>query len=143
VTANPTLGLGVSGSGRPDETQQFVDWLVGCGLKSERAFWLLPSDEHAKVVMLEWIVETQGYTVTELDSVGACDGELESRISGFLAEHPWSSTRSVYDGVKGTQSRIRKLLDGHRFECVSRARGSILWNLSSDRVGDADTTPTQ
>ena len=27
VTANPTLGLGVAASGRPDETQQFVDWL--------------------------------------------------------------------------------------------------------------------
>ena len=26
VTANPTLGLGVGASGRPDETQQFVDW---------------------------------------------------------------------------------------------------------------------
>ena len=41
VTANPTLGLGVAASGRPDETQAFVDWLVECGLKSERAFWLL------------------------------------------------------------------------------------------------------
>jgi hypothetical protein len=41
VTANPTLGLGVAVSGRPDETQQFVDWLVECGLKSNRAFWLL------------------------------------------------------------------------------------------------------
>jgi hypothetical protein len=41
VTANPTLGLGVAATGRPDETQQFVDWLTECGLKSVRAFWLL------------------------------------------------------------------------------------------------------
>ena len=47
VTANPTLGLGVAASGRPDETQQFVDWLVECGLKSERAFWLLHHENKA------------------------------------------------------------------------------------------------
>ena len=153
MTANPTLGLGVAASGRPDETQQFVDWLVECGLKGERAFWLLHHEnkagqisgdwgrhpdtkvslqqdgnrprtkldwaktrwatltqetEPAKVSMLEWITETQGYSVTELDTVGASDAELEERIADYLAEHPLSSTTTVETEVKGTASRIRK-----------------------------------
>ena len=33
----------------------------------------------AKVSMLEWIIETQGYSVTELDTVGATDAELEEQ----------------------------------------------------------------
>jgi hypothetical protein len=187
VMANPTLGLGVAASGRPDETQQFVDWLVECGLKRERAFWLLhhenkagqisgdwgrhpdtkvqlqqdgnrprtklewaktrwatlPSETMAKAVMLEWVVETQGYTVTELDTVGASDAELEERIVAFLAEHPWSTTRAVWDGVSGTNERIRKLLEGDRFDCVDGPRGSILWGLASERVSTASDLPTQ
>ena len=144
VTANPTLGLGVSASGRPDETQQFVDWLVECGLKSTRAFWLLHhenkagqisgdwgrhpdtkvflqrdgnqqrtkldwaktrwrerSSQQQKVVMLEWVTETQGYTVTELDTVGASDDELDERISAYLTDHPASSTRAVHGQREG------------------------------------------
>jgi hypothetical protein len=187
VTANPTLSLGVAASGRPDETQQFVDWLTECGLKSERAFWLLhhenkagqisgdwgrhpdtkvslqqdgnrqrtkldwaktrwatlPADSLAKVCMLEWIVETQGYSVTELDTVGASDAELEQRVADFLAGNPWASTRAVYGGVAGTQSRVRAVLDGDRFDCVDGPRGSILWNVAADRGGSSDDTPTQ
>jgi hypothetical protein len=187
VVANPTLGLGVAGSGRPDETQAFVDWLVECGLKSTRAFWLLhhenkagqisgdwgrhpdtkvqlqrdgnqtrtkliwektrwatlPSETIPKACLLEWVVETQGYTVTELDTVGASDSDLEERIVSYLSEHPWSTTNSVWDGVKGTNSRIRKLLDDDRFDCVKGPRGSILWNIASDHVAEADAAPTQ
>jgi AAA domain len=187
VTANPTLGLGVAASGRPDETQQFVDWLTECGLKSERAFWLLhhenkagqisgdwgrhpdtkvllqqdgdrprtkltcdktrwatlPSETMAKAVMLEWIVETQGYTVTELDTVGASDAELEERIADFLTEHPWSTTRAVWDGVSGTNERIRKLLEGDRFDCVGGPRGSMLWGLASEPDSTASAHPTR
>jgi hypothetical protein len=54
VTANPTLGLGVAGSGRPEETQQFVDWLVECGLKSSRAFWLLHHENKAGQISGDW-----------------------------------------------------------------------------------------
>jgi hypothetical protein len=182
VAANPTLGLGAAASGRPDETQQFVDWLVACGLKTTRAFWLLhhenksgaisgdwgrhpdakvqlqadgnrprtkliwektrwatlPSDEQPKACILEWITDTKGYTVVETDSVGASDSELEQRIADFLTEHPWSSTRAVWDGVSGTNERIRKLLDGDRFDCVGGPRNSILWGLANDCVGEPD-----
>jgi hypothetical protein len=188
VVANPTLGLGVAGSGRPDETQLFVDWLVECGLKSSRAFWLLhhenksgqisgdwgrhpdtkvqlqrdgnqtrtrliwektrwatlPSETIPKACLLEWVIEGQGYTVTELDTVGASDSELESRLVGFLTEHPWSSTRTIYDGVSGTNERIRELLNGDRFDCVDGPKRSILWSLKSECVGEAEThTSTQ
>ena len=54
VTANPTLGLGVAASGRPDETQQFVDWLVECGLKAERAFWLNHHENKAGQISGDW-----------------------------------------------------------------------------------------
>ena len=175
VTANPTLGLGVAASGRPDETQQFVDWLVECGLKAERAFWLLhhenkagqisgdwgrhpdtkvqlqqdgnrprtkldwaktrwatlPSDSIPKACMLEWIVETQGYSVTELDTVGASESELEERVAGYLAANPYSSTTTVETEVKGTASRIRKLLEGPRFDSVDGKRGAKMWFLAS------------
>lgn len=54
VTANPTLGLGVGASGKPDETQQFVDWLTECGLKSTRAFWLLHHENKAGQISGDW-----------------------------------------------------------------------------------------
>jgi len=54
VAANPTLGLGVAGSGRPDETQQFVSWLVECGLKNTRAFWLLHHENKAGQISGDW-----------------------------------------------------------------------------------------
>jgi hypothetical protein len=187
VTANPTLGLGVAASGRPDETQQFVDWLVECGLKTTRAYWLLhhenkagqisgdwgrhpdtkvslrqdgnqqrtkldwaktrwatlPTDTIAKACLLEWITETQGYAVTELESVGASDSELVERTVAYLTAHPWASTRSVYEAVKGTQTRIRKVLEGDRFDCVKGPRGAILWSLASDRGDDRCEEPPQ
>jgi hypothetical protein len=182
VTANPTLGLGVAVSGRPDETQAFVDWLVECGLKRDRAFRLLhhenkagqisgdwgrhpdtkvslrqhgnqqrtkldwaktrwatlPTDVTAKTCLLEWVIETQGYNVLELDSVGANDTELVQRIVTYLTEHPWAPTRAVYDRVKGDKTRIRKLLDGDRFDRVAGSRGAILWNLTADRSDGAE-----
>jgi hypothetical protein len=186
VTANPTLGLGVAASGRPDETQQFVDWLVECGLKSVRAFWLLhhenkagqisgdwgrhpdtkvslqqdgsrqrtkldwaktrwatpPTDAIAKACMLEWILETQGYSVTELDTVGATDMELEQRITDFLTEHPASSTTTVETEVKGTAARIRRLLDGPKFDCVDGPRGAKLWFARTTPSPSAESEPT-
>jgi hypothetical protein len=54
VTANPTLGLGVAASGRPDETQRFVDWLTECGLKTTRAFWLLHHENKAGQISGDW-----------------------------------------------------------------------------------------
>jgi hypothetical protein len=48
----------------------------------------LPSETIAKASMLEWIVETQGYTVTELDTVGASDTELEERLVTLAEQEP-------------------------------------------------------
>jgi hypothetical protein len=168
VAANPTLGLGVAASGRPDETQQFVDWLTECGLKTERAFWLLHHENKAgqisgdwgrhpdtkvqlqrdgnrpqtKIVwektrwatlaegersyMLEWVVETQGYNVVPINSIGASDAELTQRIDEYLGDHPFSPTRAVWTNVKGTNERISRLLND-RFDCVPGKRGAKLW----------------
>jgi AAA domain len=186
VTANPTLGLGAGASGRPDETQQFVDWLVESGLKSTRAYWLLhhenkagqisgdwgrhpdtkvllqqegnhrrtkltwaktrwatlPTDTIAKASMLEWVIETQGYSVVELDPVGATDVELEQRIVDFLTDHPGSSTTTVETEVKGTSSRIRRLLEGPRFDCFPGPRGAKLWLLSTTPSASAENEST-
>ena len=57
--------------------------------------------------MLEWILDTQGYTVTQLDTVGASDDELEQRIDDYLTEHPASTTRQVQANVKGTTAGSR------------------------------------
>ena len=186
VTANPTLGLGVAASGRPDETQQFVDWLVECGLKGERAFWLLhhenkagqisgdwgrhpdtkvqlqqdgnrprtkldwaktrwatlPSETIAKASMLEWIVETQGYSVTELDTVGATDTELLERIADYLRDNPGATTNAVKTGVKGTNSRIRALLDSDRFDCVEGRNRAQMWFLRTSGSSSGNDPPT-
>ena len=187
VAANPTLGLGVSASGRPDETQQFVDWLVECGLKTTRAFWLLHHENKAgqisgdwgrhpdtkvslqrdgnqqrtrldwaktrwatldpadKAVMLEWVTDTQGYTVTELDTIGASDNELDERIAAYLADHPAASTRDVHANVKGTNDRITARLKA-KFDSVSGPRNATLWLVSpdalTDRVESTDDAPT-
>jgi hypothetical protein len=185
VVANPTLGLGVAASGRPDETQAFVDWLVECGLKSERAFWLLhhenksgqisgdwgrhpdtkiqlqqdgndqrtkldfaktrwatlPSGSIPKVCLLEWVTETQGYTVVEIETQGASDSVLKSRLVEFLREQPMSSTRKVYAGVQGSNERLRELLKEDDFDSVSGPNRSTLWLLASgvsDMAGTVD-----
>jgi hypothetical protein len=54
VMANPTLGLGVGPSGRPDETQAFVDLLVECGLKADLAFWLLHHENKQGQISGDW-----------------------------------------------------------------------------------------
>ena len=188
VTANPTLGLGVAASGRPDETQQFVDWLVACGLKSEVAFWLLHHENKsgqtsgdwgrhpdtkvslqqdgnrprtkldwaktrwatltqetspAKVSMLEWVIETQGYSITELDVMGATDTELEERVAEYLTEHPLSSTTTVETEVMGTATRIRKALERPRFDSVGGKRGARLWFLAATPSESADDGATE
>jgi hypothetical protein len=186
VTANPTLGLGVAASGRPDETQQFVDWLVACGLKTERAFWLLhhenksgqisgdwgrhpdtkvqleqdgnrprtkltwaktrwatlPSETVARACLLEWIIETQGYSVTDLEAVGASDSELEARLVDYLLESPGATTNAIKASVKGTNSRIRELLEGERFDCFEGKNRSKLWFVSTPTSESENDSPT-
>ena len=187
VTGNPTLGLGVAASGRPDETQQFVDWLVECGLKSVRAFWLLhhenkagqisgdwgrhpdtkvslqqdgnrqrtkldwaktrwatlPTETIAKSCMLEWIVETQGYSVTDLVTAGVSDDELAERLDAFLADKPLSSTKTVLAGVQGTNERISNVLKtSPRYDSLKRGN-AVLWFLASENVPSRETERTE
>jgi hypothetical protein len=173
VMANPTLGLGVAASGRPDETQQFVDWLKECGLGSRRAFWLLHHENKAgqisgdwgrhpdtkvllqpdgnrqrtkltwektrwatlaqerKAVMLDWEIDTEGYTVTPLDTVGASDALLVERLVGFLNDHPFTATRRVLEAVEGTDSRLKELLEGRpEFDYAPGKHGAKLWTVA-------------
>jgi hypothetical protein len=178
VCCNPTLGLGVAGSGRPDETQRFVDWLVECGLKARRAFWLLhhenkagqisgdwgrhpdtkaqlqadgnrprtklvwektrwatlPAEGRPKSCLLEWVVESEGYSVVELDTVGVSDGELRTRVDDYLAAHPWSSTTTIETEVTGNAKRIRAVLEDGDYDSAKGPRGAILWNHAPDPV---------
>jgi hypothetical protein len=168
VAANPTLGLGVGASGKPDETEQFKDWLVECGLKTRRAFWLLHHENKAgqisgdwgrhpdtkvslqrdgdhqrtkldwaktrwatldpeeKLVMLEWVTETEGYTVTTLAAATTSDAELDALIEAYLTEHPGSSTRAVREGVKGRDGHINARLKA-KFDFVKGPRGVKKW----------------
>ena len=41
-------------------------------------------DPDEKAVLLEWVVEAQGYNVVALDAVGATDDELDERIVDYL-----------------------------------------------------------
>jgi hypothetical protein len=75
--------------------------------------------------MLKWVIDTQGYALTELDTVGASDTELEERVVDYLRRNPGATTNAVWAGVKGTNSRIRALLDGERFDCVEGKRGAL------------------
>ena len=68
----------------------------------ERERWAtLPTNTIAKSCLLDWIVETQGYTVTELDTVGATDAELEERVADYLAEHMGEAPALVVACVMG------------------------------------------
>jgi hypothetical protein len=179
--ANPTLGLGVAASGRPDETQQFVDWLKECGLGSRRAFWLLHHenksgqisgdwgrhpdtkvllqpdgnrqrtkltwektrwatlDPDQRAVMLDWVVETQGYTVTPLDTIGASDDLLVERLVAFLAEHPGTATNKVCAAIEGTDSRLTALLNGRpEFDFCKGEKNAKLWTLGGE-FADGET----
>jgi hypothetical protein len=103
-----------------------------------RRWATLPINDQPKSCLLEWVVETQGYTVTELDTVGASDSELEERVADFLAERPYSSTTTVETEVKGTASRIRKVLEGPRFDSVAGKRGAKNWFLTSTPSASAN-----
>jgi len=176
VTANPTLGLGVGASGKPNETQQFVDWLVECGLKSTRAFWMLHHQNKAgqisgdwgrhpdtkvllgqdgnlprtkcewaktrwmtprpKPMMLDWVPETQAYTVTEIDTRKVSDAELDERIAEYLTRHPRTSTTVVRNRVEGSSDQIGKRLKEGPFDGIPGPRNATLWSNRSERVSD-------
>jgi hypothetical protein len=173
VMANPTLELGVAGSGRPEETSEFVGWLKECGLDDRRAFWLLHHlnkagqisgdwgrhpdtkvllqrdgnrqrtkldwqktrwatlDPEQKAVMLDWIVETEGYEVKPLDT-GASDELLVERLVAYLRDHPATATKHVCKAVEGSDSRLTELLNNRpEFDCGHGPKNAKLWVLAS------------
>ena len=67
--------------------------------------------------MLEWVTETQGYTVTELATTTASDNELDDLLNAYLMAHPASSTREVHAGVKGRTDRISVRLKASSTTC--------------------------
>jgi hypothetical protein len=108
----------------------------------EKTRWAsLPSATQPKAVLLEWVVETQGYTVLELDSVGASEDELEQRVAAYLAEHALSSTRAVHENVKGTNGRITAVLKA-KFDCVDGPNGAKLWFAPTTASARSDDAPT-
>jgi hypothetical protein len=174
VMANPTLGLGVAASGKPDETKQFVDWLRECGLGAGRAFWLIHHenksgqisgdwgrhpdtkvqlqrdgnrqrtkllwektrwatlDPEQRAVMLDWVLDTQGYAVTALDTAGASDDLLMERLVAYLNEHPATVTKTVLKAVEGNDSRLTELLNSRpEFDYGKGAHGAKLWTLAT------------
>lgn len=184
VVANPMFGVGGSASGRPDETQEFVDLLAECGLRDRRAFWPLHhenkagqisgdwgrhadtlvllepdgnrqrtkltwkktrwvtpgSEGHPRTVMLDWVVETEGYNVTEIDAAGASDPELVERLVDYLHHHPAASTRQVQESVKGTNRRISRLLEERpEFDRTAGKGGAKLWIIASTASEGAPT----
>jgi hypothetical protein len=170
VMANPTLGLGVAASGRPDETAQFVDWLRECGLWDRRAFWLnhhenkagqisgdwgrhpdtkvlLRKDGNAqrtkltwektrwatlapgeREVMLDWVTETEGYTVTPLGTAETVSEDvLVQRLVEYLNDHPATPTATVLANVQGPHNRLTKLLNERpEFNSCPGAKGAKL-----------------
>ena len=170
VAANPTLGLGVGTSGRPAETQQFVDWLGECGLWRDRAFWLVHHENKAgqvsgdwgrhpdtrvllqpdgnrqrtkltwrktrwatleaeeRAVVLEWLVEGEGYRLVPQDASSVLTTEeLKAEIAAYLTEHPWSATNAVLAGVKANDKRIRDELKTGAYDQARGPRGATLW----------------
>lgn len=106
----------------------------------EKTRWAtLPADGRPKACMLEWIVDTQGYEVVELDTVGASTSELEERLDAYLMEHPLSSTRAVLDGVQGTDARLSALLKTSPKYDFGKERGAHLWFLADTSVSEGAT----
>jgi len=83
-------------------------------------------------VMLDWVIETQGYTVTPLDTAGASDELLVQRLVEYLTEHPATATKHVCAAVEGTDSRLVALLkDRPEFDACPGPHGASLWMLAT------------
>ena len=90
--------------------------------------------------MLEWVVETQGYTVTELDTVGASDAELEQRIVDYLREHPGRRRTGRLGGRQGHERAASESCSTASDSTPSRARAarsSGIWPLTARTPGTA------
>jgi hypothetical protein len=92
--------------------------------------------------MLEWVVDSASYTVTELDTTGASDEELKQAIRDYLVENPLAPTRSVWKEVKGSKERISAALE-RDFDHVKGKRGAKLWLNPDDRTEPSKTGPGQ
>jgi len=83
-------------------------------------------------LMLDWIIETEGYSVTPLDTVGASDDLLITRLVAYLDEHPVTATKTVLDAVEGNDSRLTELLNSRpEFDFAKGAHNAKLWTLSA------------
>ena len=87
-----------------------------------------------KVVVLEWVIEGQGYNVIAIE-LPVTDDDLDDRIAVYLTAHPWSSTRTVQKNVKGNDGRISERLKV-RFDSAPGPRGATLWGPAAE---DAET----
>jgi hypothetical protein len=89
VVANPLLGLGASGSGRPEETAAFVEWLKECGLWRDLGFWLLHHENKAGQISGDWGRHPDTVVLLERDG-----NRPRTKLT-------WAKTRWASTGVEG------------------------------------------
>jgi hypothetical protein len=93
-------------------------------------------EERPRSVLLEWVTDTAGYSLLEMDTVGASDDALRARLDEYLTNHPRSTTHDVEQDVKGTGARLRALLKAGGYRKDPGPRGASLWSLGGpDDVG--------
>jgi hypothetical protein len=89
-------------------------------------------DPEQITVMLDWEIETQGYTVTQLDTDRTSDDLLVERLATYLDEHPVTATTQVLNDVEGNDSRLTKLLNSRpEFDYAPGAHNAKLWTLAA------------
>jgi hypothetical protein len=83
-------------------------------------------------LMLDWVVETEGYEVTSLDTAKAPDDVLVERLKAHLEDHPLTATTHVLKAVEGEDGRLDELLKTRpEFDEVPGRGTTKLWKLSS------------
>ena len=92
VICNPTLGLGVGKMGTPDDTQEFVEWLIECGLYHGRAFLLGHHENKAGQVSGDWERHTDTNVILQRDG-------NRHRTKLWWKKHRWADLESDEERV--------------------------------------------
>src|SRR5262249_41133791 len=104
----------------------------------EKTRWAtLPTDEHPKALLLDWIIQGKGYRVSDIAIGGAVsDAVLRQRLTTYLHQHPTSTMTAIKTNVSGSAERLTRIVD----EGVARGdylrergdRGAKLISLAHD-----------
>jgi hypothetical protein len=93
-----------------------------------------------KPLVLQWILDSEGYELFDTTAAKATDEDYEQRILDYLAEHPWATTDELENDVEGRAAELRRarrrLEEAGRVSSapsasVGRPGKATRWNLTN------------